>query len=268
MMTYDKQGLDLDRIRAIAPSVFATRPYYEVSDKYRFIPTVTILEELLSRGFVCVGAGQTNAKAGKLDFTHHSLRFRIPTGVTRWEVGDIYPEVMVSNAHDRTGTYRALAAFMRVWCSNQCAAPIGKNSEIRTRHVGDVGEVIDATYRVIEDMPMVADSIKRWQQIPLDYDRKMAFARSAALLRWDEDKVPVQPAELLRSKRPQDNGDDLFTTYQRVQEHLITGGDRGRSTTRSRRRMRTQPVKSVLEDTRINKALWSLTSEMEKLVAG
>jgi hypothetical protein len=264
---YNKNGLTIETIERVAPSVFATQPYSDVSDRYSFIPTYKILEELLSKGFLCVGAEQSNVKIrDKYNFTAHNLRFRLPSDKVQWNVGDVFPEVLVNNSHDRSRTYRVLAGFWRLWCSNGCAAPIGNNSEIRTRHSGDVGEVIDATYQVVEDFPTIGDTIQRWQQTEINAEQQVAFANAAAQLRWDENKVPVSPITLLRRTREQDRSNDLFTTYQVVQEHLTKGGDRGVSTGRTRRRMRTQPIKNILEDTKINKALWTLTQKMEELV--
>jgi hypothetical protein len=50
-----------------------------------------------------------------------------------------------------------------------------------------------------------------------------------------------------------------------VQEHLLRGGDRGRAATG--RRMITRPVKSVGEDLRLNRALWTLTEKLAEAVS-
>lgn len=264
---YNKDGLTIETIQRVAPSVFATQPYSDVSNRYSFIPTYKILEELLSKGFMCVSAEQSNVKiADKHDFTAHNLRFRLPSDSLQWKVGDVFPEVLLNNSHDRSRTYRVMAGFWRLWCANGCAAPIGTNSELRTRHAGDVSEVVDATYKVLEDFPAIGDTIQRWKAIEINPDQQRAFALSAAQLRWDEEKVPVSASTLLARTRSQDQSPDLFTTYQVIQEHLTKGGQRGTSTGRTRRRMRTQPVKNILEDTKINKALWTLTQKMEELV--
>jgi hypothetical protein len=50
-----------------------------------------------------------------------------------------------------------------------------------------------------------------------------------------------------------------------VQEHLLRGGDKGRAATG--RRITTRPVKSVGEDIRLNRALWTLTEKLAEAVS-
>jgi hypothetical protein len=50
-----------------------------------------------------------------------------------------------------------------------------------------------------------------------------------------------------------------------VQVHLLRGGDRVRSA--SGRRTTTRPVKSVAEDLRLNRALWTLTERLAAAVS-
>ena len=38
--------LNNDELRIQAPSLFQDQPYHEVSDKYHFIPTIDIVEQL------------------------------------------------------------------------------------------------------------------------------------------------------------------------------------------------------------------------------
>lgn len=267
MITYSKQPLTFDYLRVNVPSAIAFRPHESVSDRYQFISTLDVFSELQRNGFQCYAASQTNVKlADRYTVAAHQLRFRSATPVKGWSVGDILPEIILHNSHDRSGTFRVLAGFQRLWCANGCAAPIGQNAEIRTRHSGNVGEVIEAVYKVIEEFPAIGQRIQTWQTIELNQSQQLAFATSAAQLRWDDDKVPVDPATLLKPVRAEDTRKDLFTTYQVIQEHLVKGGDRGRSATSTRRRMRTQPVKSILEDTKLNKSLWTLTEKMAELV--
>jgi hypothetical protein len=63
-----------------------------------------------------------------------------------------------------------------------------------------------------------------------------------------------------------DYKDDLWTTFNRVQENLINGGVRGRSATG--RRMSTRAVGGVNENVKLNKALWSLADGLAQLKQG
>jgi len=71
------QALTLEQVRRAAPSVFAEMPWAGTSAKYRFFPTVHVVEGLMQQGFLPVRAQQSRTRIeGKGDFTKHLLRFR------------------------------------------------------------------------------------------------------------------------------------------------------------------------------------------------
>jgi hypothetical protein len=80
-----------------------------------------------------------------------------------------------------------------------------------------------------------------------------------------KDNRAVTPAQLLAPRRPEDRQTDLWTTASVIQEHLLRGGDRGRAA--SGRRTTIRPVRSVGEDLRLNRALWTLAERLAALVS-
>jgi hypothetical protein len=66
-----------------APSIFATQPWHQMSDKYAFIPTVDVIEGLRREGFLPVHSMQSVSRVpGKGDFTKHQIRFRTSATAT------------------------------------------------------------------------------------------------------------------------------------------------------------------------------------------
>ena len=63
--------------------------------------------------------------------------------------------------------------------------------------------------------------------------------------------------------RYEDKKDDIWTTYQRVQENLIKGGLPGR--TEKGKRTTTRPVKAIDGDVKLNKALWLIAEKFRTL---
>ena len=61
----------------------------------------------------------------------------------------------------------------------------------------------------------------------------------------------------------EDSGNDLWTTFNRIQENMIKGGMSGRS--KSGRRSTTREVNGVTENVKLNRALWTLADEFAKL---
>jgi hypothetical protein len=139
------------------------------------------------------------------------------------------------------------------------------HGSISVRHSGGgdfQNRVIDATFQLMEDAPRTLEKIETWKQIELAPLQREAFATAALELKPTK---AVTPSQLLVPRRSEDRAADLWTTTSVVQEHLLRGGDRGRTTTG--RRTTTRPVKSVGEDLRLNRALWTLTERLAELVS-
>jgi Domain of unknown function (DUF932) len=64
-------------------------------------------------------------------------------------------------------------------------------------------------------------------------------------------------------RRNGDEGSDLWTTFNRVQEGLIRGGSRCR--TPQGRRMRARAVQGIDQNVGLNQALWTLAEEMKAI---
>ena len=76
---------------------------------------------------------------------------------------------------------------------------------------------------------------------------------------------PITEAQVLNARRFEDRSDDLWTTFNRVQENLTRGGLHGRS--RSGRAMSTRPVTGIDQNVKLNRALWVLADAMRRLKA-
>ena len=251
-----------EQIARVAPSVFASEAASNRSDRYTYIPTIDVLNGLQREGFEVMQAVQTRTRIeGNREFTKHMLRLRHRDVIGRaLTVGQEIPEVVLVNSHDGTSAYKIMGGIFRLICSNGMV--IGDTSfECSVRHSGDViGNVIEGSYEVVKGIERVMPVIDSWKQIKLEAPEKMAFAKAARALRWDDDDAPVTPEALVLPIRYEDRGDDLWRVFNVAQERLIKGGVRGRN--KSARRTTTRAVAGVTENIRLNKALWSLTQEM------
>ncbi len=61
----------------------------------------------------------------------------------------------------------------------------------------------------------------------------------------DENKTPVTPERMILPRRWEDKQNDLWTTWQRVQENMIKGGLSGRSA--SGKNTRTRAITGIDE---------------------
>lgn len=255
--------LTIEQMKKSAPSIFATEPWMKMSDNYRFVPTIDVVNEMISKGFHPVKAAQARSRIeGKSEFTRHVIRFRHVDlkGVT---VGDSLPEIVVMNSHDGSSSYKIMMGMFRMVCGNGLVVCSSMIDEINARHSGRqsiVQEVIDGSFRVIDNAPKILEQVDEWQHKKISRLQQNAYANAALELR--NGALQIESSEALYMKREADRGDDIWHTFNRVQENMIRGGMQGTGANGNRRRAR--PIKSVNEDTKLNRALWRLTEELAK----
>lgn len=270
------QLMSNDEIRKVAPSAFATQAYERMSQRYAFIPTFNVIEQMRSTGLVPVNASQSVARIeGKREFAKHRIRFMREADLRHFGQGGFYrsdeqpeiPMVDLVNGHDGSSAYVLDAGIFVVRCANGLVVCSSSLGSIRVRHSGNVvDDVLEGTYSIINEFPGVIERIGEMKAITLQQPQQQAFANAAALLKWTPDEktgaLPVNSTELLRARRRDEQTPTLWNTFNVVQENLLKGGVVGRST--SGRRTRTRAVGSVSEDVRLNRALWVLAESMKQ----
>jgi hypothetical protein len=268
MSYFNARGLSAlsnDQLFRAAPSVFATEPWEEVSEAYRFIPTSEIVTRLADEGFVPVKARQSRTRiAAKKEFTKHEVRFAHRSVLESGDlvVGGTYPLAVLTNSHDRGSAFAIDAGMYRLACSNGMMLPQSFSSGVRVRHSGEVGNVIEGVFDVVEDLKELPAMIKEYSDIVLPREAQIAFASAALELR--ESALPLDPSQLLAVRRWDDKKDDLWTVTNRIQENLVKGGLRSRTATG--RRTSTRAIADIAADQRLNKSLFVLAEQMKGLV--
>src|SRR5690606_1109886 len=252
-----------EQIRAVAPSIFAQAPHGSRSDRYSYIPTATVLQELRGEGFQPFMVCQTRVRQeGRRDFTKHMIRLRHASQINGREAN----EIILLTSHDGTSSYQMLAGMFRFVCSNGlvCGDTV---ADVRVPHKGDVsGHVIEGTYEVLRGFDRVKESRDAMRAITLDDGEAEVFARAALALKYDptDDKpAPVTESQILMPRRFDDRRPDLWSVFNRAQENLTKGGLRGRSA--NGRRQQTRAVQGIDSDVRLNRSLWLLADGLRQL---
>ncbi|PLC59970.1 hypothetical protein B9P82_27665, partial [Citrobacter sp. L55] len=83
--------------------------------------------------------------------------------------------------------------------------------------------------------------------------------------RFGEEHQPVTEAQVLSPRRWQDEQNDLWTVFNRLQENLQKGGLAGR--TAQGKRSRTRAVKGIDGDLKLNRALWVMAEELQQALS-
>lgn len=252
-----------EQLFRVAPSIFAGDKHNSRSDRYTYIPTSQVLNGLRNEGFMPFMAAQSRTRIeGKQDFTKHMIRLRKADMIT----GDEANEIVLINSHDGTSSYQMLAGVFRFVCQNGMVS--GDTVEdIRVRHSGNiVNNVIEAAYEIIDEFDTVNASIENMKTTQLLLPEAQAYAEAALSLKYD-DEAPIRAQQLLTPKRYADqNKNDLWTTFNKVQENMMRGGQRGRN--QDGRRVSTRAVQSIDNNIKLNKALWILADKMAAMKHG
>lgn len=262
--------LSNDTIARYAPSVLAESAHESRGDRYAFIPTIEVLDGLRANGFQPFEVRQTKVRdQGKREHTKHLVRLRHADHIVS-NVGQEVPEIVLLNSHDGSSSYQLLSGFFRFVCSNGLIAG-DVTDDIRIRHTGRVvDDVIEGSFHVLDNLKEIGERVETYKSISLTTPEKLLLAEAAAELRWGRDQetgnllAPIHSADqLIRPRRWDDRKDDLWTTFNTVQEHLIQGGVTGRSA--NGRRTRTREVGGVNENVKLNRALWTLADRFAEL---
>ena len=254
--------LTLEEIARLAPSALATRAKPGLSARYAFLSTAEAIRVHADQGWFPVSARQATTRIPQnAGFTRHEIVFRRPADAPVREVGDVVPEVRLVNSHAGQCSYQLHAGLMRLVCLNGLVAPALATGRLRVRHtVPEAQELAGLLASVSLHLPKLLEVAQRWQGIRLDSARMRQLAVTGLRLRYGdrEDRWPATPEALvLATRRFEDRGNDLWTTFNRIQENVIRGGSEvpGKMDGKGRRRQ-IRRLRGIGAGIRINQGLW------------
>ncbi|EIY0670694.1 DUF945 domain-containing protein [Salmonella enterica] len=251
-----------EELMSHVPSVFGSDKHESRSDRYTYIPTITILESLQHEGFGPFFACQTKVRdQSKREHTKHMLRLRRAGQL----VGNQVPEIILLNSHDGSSSYQMLPGLFRFVCQNGlvCGETFG---EVRVPHKGNVVEkVIEGAYEVLGIFDRVEEKREAMQSLLLPPPAQQALANAALTYRFGEEHQPVAATQILTPRRYEDRKDDLWSVFNRIQENLSKGGLPGR--TAQGKRTHTRAVNGIDGDVKLNRALWVMAEQMQQALS-
>lgn len=261
------EWLSEDEMRASLPSIFAEEAHGSRSDRYTYIPTIEILRGLAKEGFKPTFAVQAKARdADMFGHTKHMIRLRRDFELQRPDVA----EVVMVNSHGGQTSAQLFGGWFRFICQNGMVVG-DKLAEVRVRHQGPVvDDIIEGAFTVVDQLGAVGERVDEMKQLTLSRPEQVALAEGAATVRFDltpGEQSPVTPERFLQRRRYEDGGDDLWSTFNRVQENTMRGGLHGRRIDANgrRRNMSTREVNGIDQNVALNRALWTLAERMADL---
>ena len=245
------------------PTLAQDHGYKTCSPKYAHISTRDIIERLDGAGFDLHAVTIAKTRLDdKQDFAKHLLRWRY-RGTNAFNNGTAF-EVIGMNSHDKSRAFTLAAGATVFACLNGIVA--GSLFErFKVNHSNNAAsKVIEGTYRVIEQGPVLADTFETMRAKQLTREAQEDFAGRALALRYpDASTAPVTSSALLIAKREADNNNSLWATFNKAQEHLIRGGMRGlHRLENGRTRMRSvRAVTGIDQSVKLNSQLFDLALE-------
>jgi hypothetical protein len=259
-----REALDNEALFRHVPSVFAREAHDSRSERYVYVPTIEIVEGLRREGWFPFFAVQAVPRDGsRHGHAKHMLRLRRDDGIGKPEAA----EVIIVNSHDGTSAYQMFAGMLRFVCTNSMIAG-ERFEEVRVPHKGGIqDQIIEGVYTVAEDFPRLIDATETMKDTRLSIDEQHVLAEASLVARYGEEESPVRPDQIIAPRRREDAGQNLWQTFNVIQENLIRGGLDGRRQTSDGRirRSRTRPINGIDQNVGLNRALWTLAEGMQRL---
>ncbi len=247
MMT--NHAYTLDQIKAIAPSVFTTDKAPHLTDKYIQTPTSRVVEDLMNLGWQVTKAQEVKSRKYK-GFQKHIVVFRNPNITIKGKDGDdAFPQILLTNSHDGKAAFNFRVGIFRLVCSNGLVISDADFSNVSIRHTNYTFESLQTKIgEMIAKLPNLVQKINLFKTTELTEDQMKDFATKAMQLRT---KQQVNVLEILTADRPQDQGNDLWVVFNRIQEKLLGGSYRA-----GQRKARS--VRNFQKDIELNEQLFEL----------
>ena len=277
MMNFGK-GLDgyltKEQIKNSTPLVFANAPTNpDVSNKYLFVNTETIIDDLEKLGWLPVQAAQRKArKAEGTIFSKHMVSFQNPNiKITSSDGDDAYPRILLTNSHDGMQAFKFSVGIFRMVCSNGLVVADEQFSDFKIKHKGyTFGELRKVVKSAVADLPNKVQIMNDMKNRILTQEEKNKLALDAMLIRanitpgsekakkfnYDDETIE----DILDPKRKEDKGDDLWRVFNVVQEKITQGEFSAALKGAKVRKVR--KIKSFEKDIKVNQELFKLATSI------
>ena len=272
-MSTDLTFLSTDEIKAAAPVIFAGGPTREVSERYVYADTPTIINDMDKLGWKVRQVGQRKARKEATDFSPHFVRFANPDYRIKGNGGDYsFPEVVMKNRYDGLGAVEFMAGVFRLVCSNGMVIATQSFGEYKLNHRGysfdEMRKLVGDRVVSIEEQVQVMNQMK---DTDLMKEQQRELAMQGLLIRGQVSKKEegkfrgkvdlLTLDEILTPERNEDKGNDLWNTFNVVQEKMVNGGFYTQLGLNTKIR-KVRAIKSFEQDLSLNKQLFSAAQEL------
>jgi hypothetical protein len=254
--------LNESQIREQASSIFTTKGAPGTSEKYAHISTYQIIQDMEKLGWGVVDAKQVRARKGE-GYQKHLVVFRNNNLVIEGTDGDsAYPQVLLTNSHDGKNAFTFTAGLFRMVCENGLVICSKEFENLKIRHYGyNFEELTNVINSMVEKLPLTVESMNRFKGKQLLKTQIEEFAKKAAAIRFGAEQlqnIQIDYDKLIEPTRPEDQGNDLWSVFNVVQEKLVHGMF---EYTAGNKLRKARKIKNFKQDLDLNAKLYELAVE-------
>jgi hypothetical protein len=214
------------------------------------------MDDMSALGWNVVDAKEIKARKNQ-GFQKHMLVFANPEIVISGVDGDtVFPRILLTNSHDGKNAFTFKAGLFRLVCSNGLVIADEQFGEMKIRHMGYDFEALQKLITdMVEKLPLTVESMNQFKNKQLSDEQKQKFALEALGLRFDTENKTFNVQDFLTPTRKEDEGSDLWSVFNLVQEKLVNGMFDYRSASKTRKARR---IKNFQQDVALNTELYKL----------
>lgn len=167
---------------------------------------------------------------------------------------ECFPTMLIVNSYDGSSVLSVETGIFRVICTNGMIVKTKDFGKLKVRHLGvPEEEAFSLAKQFAANLPKIADLQLDMSKTELTDDQKIEFAMKAAQIRWEKEFTQEDAQLLLEVKRPEDEGNDLWKVFNRVQEKCIQGNIK-----LSGQKKTAKPIQAMWKDANVNRDLFEL----------
>lgn len=250
-----------DEIWQAAPTVFTKKKGENTSKHYKHISTEQIIDDMAALNWGVVDAKQVKARKGQ-GFQKHLVVFGNDDIVISGKDGDtVFPRILLTNSHDGKNAFTFTAGLFRLVCENGLVISDEEFGALKIRHMGyDMEELKKTISEIVEKLPLTVECMNKMKKTQLTEEQKQKFALEALGLRFNTETLSFNIEDVLEPTRKEDEGNDLWSVFNVVQEKLVHGmveyqrGD-------AKRARKARRIKNFQQDMKVNSELYELALE-------
>ena len=174
----------------------------------------------------------------------------------------VFPQILMTNSHDGKNAFNFEAGLYRLVCSNGLVIADTRFESVKMRHMGYSFDDLQVKIKeMVENLPLTVESMNKMKATELEQNQILEFAKEALNTRFKKDelnRIKINMDEFIKPVRKEDEGNDLWSVFNVVQEKIIEGDFDYMAGGKLRK---AREIKNFKQDMKINKELFNVALE-------